>query len=209
MIENPQCRLCELHKSANHRSVCLKGNGGDKPRLMVYLDHPNIVEDKRGRGAVSQGAELLGWMFRRMSIAKADVYIDYVLKCYPSGSKESRKHIKTKANRQQCYEACSTYRIATLQLLRPKAIVVMGAKACEAFLGSDKVGDWEGAKWIADEPFVRDFSPEVWVTYSPFYALQSPAESVEIFRVLWHAALDAGLKPKIDKAVKPYDGFGF
>lgn len=208
MNENPQCRLCDLHRSANKRSVCLKGSGGDHPKLMLFLDHPNIVEDKRGRGAVSEGVEFLRWCFRRMSIDRADVYIDYVLKCYPSGNNKIIKEMKNKAKRQSFYEACSSYRIATLQLLKPKAIVVLGAKSCEAFLGGDKLKDWEGTTWIPDEPFVREYIDEVWVSYSPFHALKSPGESVEIFRVLWHAAIDAGLNPKIDKTVKPHD-YGF
>lgn len=204
MDENPNCNLCSLHSFAGKRSVCLKGSGGDNAKLMIFLDHPNMIEDKRARGVCSDAVEWLKWAFKRMSIPRSEIYVDYVLKCYPNKCKP----FKNKANRQEYYEQCSVYRIATLQQIKPKAIVAMGSKACEAFLGGDKLKDWEGTTWIPDEPFVREYVEKIWVVYSPAYALQAPAESVGIFRVLWFAAIDAGLKPKIDKSVIPYD-YGF
>lgn len=204
MDENPNCKLCKLSELANKRSVCLKGAGGDNAKLMIFLDHPNMIEDKRGRGVCSEAVEWLKWCFRRMSIDRTEVHIDYVLKCYPVDKKDFAK----KSNRQVYYEACSHYRIATLQFKKPKAIVVMGAKACEAFLGSDKLKEWEGTTWVPDEPFVREYVEHIWISYSPAYALESPAESVGIYRILWHAAIDAGLKPQVDKTVKPFD-YGF
>lgn len=202
MNENPNCQLCLLHASVNPRSVCLKGGGGDKPKLVIFLDAPNVVEDKRSRGVVSDGVEWLKWCFRRMTISRDDIYIDYVLKCYTGRSKE----FKTKALRAEMVEQCSVYRVATLQQLKPNAIVAMGRFACEALTGrSDKVKESEGTKWIATEPFVRKYVSHVWVTYSPLYPLQAAAESVGIFRVLWCAAIEAGLKPKINKTVTPFD----
>lgn len=205
MNENPDCDRCSLHTTANPRAVCLKGGGGDKPKLVIFLDAPNIVEDKRGRGVVSDGVEWLKWCFRRMSISRDDIYVDYVLKCYPGRD----SNFKKKALRAEMVEQCSYYRVATLQLLKPKVIVSMGRFACEALTGrSDKVKESEGNKWIATEPFVREHVSHIWVTYSPAYALQDPAESVGIFRVLWWAAIDARLKPNINKTVAPYD-YGF
>ncbi len=205
MNENPNCELCLLHTTCNPRSVCLKGGGGDKPKLMIFLDHPNVVEDKRGRGVVSDGVEWLKWCFRRMSISRDDVYVDYVLKCYAGRNKE----VKTKALRAEMIEQCSVYRVATLQQLKPEAIVAMGGWACEALTGrSTKLKMSEGNKWIATEPFVSQFVSRVWVTYSPLYPLQAPGESQTIFRVLWCAAQDAGLKPVINKTVTPFD-YGF
>lgn len=205
MSENPNCKLCDLHQSAGKRSVCLKGGGGDNAKLMIFLDHPNMVEDKRSRGVCSEAVEWLKWAFARMSISRSDVYVDYVLKCYPG---KLVKQFKKKLNRQIYYEACSEYRVATLQRIKPKAIVVMGSKACEAFLGGDKIGEWEGTTWIPDEPFVREHVEKIWVSYSPAAVFKSPGDSVTIFRVLWFAAIDAGLKPKIDKTKTPFD-YGF
>lgn len=197
--ENPECDKCDLHRYA--KSVCLKGRGGDAPSILIFLDNPNIVEDKRGRGIVSDGADWLFWALARMSISHEEVYVDYVLKCYaPRNSGVTRK-----AERQVMYDACSEYRIATLQLFQPKVIIAMGAKACEVFVGQDKVSEFEGTSWTPWEPAVRDVCTSVWVTYSPAYALQDPAESVGIFRTLWFAAIEADLKPQINETIKPFD----
>jgi uracil-DNA glycosylase family 4 len=193
MDENPNCELCELHLSASPKSVCLKGEGGIAPKLVIYFDAPSIVDDRRGRAFVSEPAMLLKWMLRRMSIQLTEVYLDYVLKCYPTNCKTYTK----KAYRQAYIEACSKYRVATLQLLRPAAIIAMGSKACEAFVGSDKVASFEGTYWTPQEPFVREVVDRVYITYSPAYALQDPAEIVSIYRTLEAAAIQANLKPKL------------
>lgn len=201
MGENPNCDLCELHTTAGKRSVCLKGRGGDAASILIFLDSPNAIEDKRGRGCVSDGVEWLFWAFRRMSIPPEEFYVDYILKCHPGRNKNFGK----KPYRQVMVEACSYYRIATLQQIAPRVVVAMGGKACEAFVGQDKVSAFEGTQWTPWEPAVRNVVSSVWVTYSPAYALQDPAESVGIFRTLWFAAVEAGLKPKINDKVIPYD----
>lgn len=198
--ENPECDRCELAGTVG-KSVCLKGRGGDNPSILIFLDAPNAIENKRAKGMVSEGVEWLLWAFRRMSIPPSEFYIDYILKCHTGKSKNFGK----KAHRQVMVEACSYYRFATLQLLRPKVVIAMGGKACEAFVGQDKVSAFEGTAWMPVEPEVRDVVPLVWVTYSPAYALQDPAESVGIFRTLWHAAIQAELKPEINETTIPFD----
>lgn len=162
-----------------------------------------MVEDRRARPMLSEGADLIRWMMKRMSVAREDYYLDYVLKCYPNP--KVVKSFGNKAFRTQMIEACAHYRLATLQLLKPKAIVVMGATACEAFLGSEKVGEYEGARWIPNEPFVRESVEGIWITYAPGYALKGPSESVGIYRTLFAAAEEAGLKPKLNKQLEPFD----
>jgi uracil-DNA glycosylase family 4 len=109
MKENPNCQLCLLHETCNPRSVCLKGEGGDKPKLLIYNNAPTTVEDKRHRAFVSEGSDLLRWLIRRMSVNYKDVYFDYVLKCYPKANKRFGK----KPDRLEMIQACFKYRLAT------------------------------------------------------------------------------------------------
>ena len=198
--ENHECERCELSATANKRSVCLKGRGGDAASILIYLDAPNELEDRRGRACVSDGVAWLDWAFKRMSIPYEEYYIDYVIKCCP---KRNRNFTK-KAYRQAMLEACSYYRFATLQFIRPAVVIAMGGKACEAFVGQDKVSAFEGTHWTPWEPEVREVVQTVWVTYSPAYSLQDPAESVGIFRTIWAAAVSVGLEPKIAD-IAPFD----
>ena len=81
----------------------------------------------------------------------------------------------------------------------------MGSVACEAFIGEQKVGNFEGTCWIPNEPFVREFVERVWITYSPAYALEDPSNAVSIYRTLYQAAEEAGLNPKFNKEAKAFD----
>lgn len=204
MDENPNCELCELSQTCSPKAVCLKGGGGLDARLAIFLDAPSIVEDRRGKGLVSESAEFLKWLLNRMSVSTQDVYVDYVLKCYH----KPNKNVGKKAFRAQMLEACSVYRFATLQRIKPKAIIAMGTIACEAFTGSSEIGEYEGARWTSNEPRVREIVDAVWISYAPAYALESPAESVGIYRTLFAAAKEAGLKPKLNTKIPLYD-YGF
>lgn len=200
-LENPECNLCELSSTCTAKSVCLKGGGGLDAKLAIYLDAPTIAEDRRGQPLVAEAAVFLRWLLRRMSVQPKQVYVDYVLKCYP----KNHKHFGKKAYRAEMLEACSYYRIATLQQLKPKALVAMGKTACEAFTGSAEIGEYEGARWVPNEPRVREILNGIWVAYSPAFALEDAAETVGIYRTLWAAAEEAGLKPKLDEKVERYD----
>lgn len=193
-VENPNCIACQLHEHVHPQSVCLKGEGGANAKLLILLDAPSIVEEKRHRSFVSDGSDYLKFLMKRMSVSPADYYLDYVLKCYPKACKQ----FGTKAHRQQMLEACSHYTVATLQFLKPKAIVLMGRVACEAAMGSDEIGKYEGATWCPKQPLFREHVTHVWITYSPAYGLQDPSESVGIYRTLFAAAQEAKLKPKFD-----------
>jgi uracil-DNA glycosylase family 4 len=203
MNENPDCTLCELSKTCNQYSICLKGEGdSDAAKLVIFLDAPTIVEDRRKRSFVSQSADLVKWMVRRMSLSSEQVYLDYVLKCYPKANKAFGR----KADRSAFIHACSVYRVATLQSIRPTDIVVMGSVACETFLHASKVSQLEGTWWVPLEPQVREAGVErVWVSFSPAYAIEKPAESPAIYRVIFEAARRIGLNPKTNPNIKPFD----
>lgn len=170
-------------------------------RLAIFLDAPTIVEDRRKKPFVAEAAAFLRWLLRRMSVDPQKVYMDYVLKCYPKPNKNFSK----KAFRQEMLEACSYYRVATLQQLKPKAILAMGKTACEAFTGHEKVGEYAGARWTPNEPAIRELVDGVWICYSPAYALEDHAESVGIYRTIFAAAEEAGLKPKLNTKIPLYD----
>lgn len=199
MFESPNCRDCKLNNFC--ANPCLPGIGNqEEARLGIFLDQPNWMDDKRNKPFVSEPAELLYHFIDRMGIDRKFVWLDYVLKCAAGKQVPSRK-----AERLQCIEACSKYRFATLQTLpNLKAIVSMGRIALEAFTGNSELAKFEGMSWTPNESQVRDCGVgAIWVTYNPSYLLEKPAETPEVYRVIWRAAESAGLQPKETK-VKPY-----
>lgn len=198
MHEISNCQNCFLHKTARSNSRCLKGEGGIEAKLAIFADHPYMLDDRRGRPFVSEAGELLKWMLRRMSLSLESVYIDYTVKCYPE------KLPKKKPERYVAIQACSKYRIATLQSLRPKEIVGFGQLSCESLIGKSNVGDYANTCWPSSDPQVAAIVPRVWIGYSIGYPLNAPGEAHSQFGLIWLAAEAAGLHPQINEAIKPY-----
>lgn len=197
---NAACTACQLHETASDRAVCLKGKGVDQRRkLLIYTDVPDFFADRAGRAYTGEVYRILSWMLRRMSVDLDQVAFDYTLRCYPARSLPT-----TKAYRAECIMACAQYRFATVAKVRPKAIVCLGNVSLEAFTGKTKIGEYEGRRIWAWEPVVRDYTDGVWVGYSIAYLQQYPGDAPSVFRTIWRAAEEAGLKPTIDKEVKPY-----
>lgn len=201
MFEIENCQNCGLSKTAKPASRCLKGEGGVGARLAIYIDHPNYLDDRRCRSFVSEPADLLRWMLRRMSITPDKVYLDYVVKCYPG-----KKLPQDKSTRFYCVHQCNQFRIATLQKVFPREIVGFGGLALEAFTGhsAKQMKHHANCWWPPSDPRVASIVNRVWIGYSIGYAYQSPGEAHSQFGLLWMAAEHAGLEPKIDEKVRPF-----
>lgn len=197
MFENPECEDCVLHKRAKHR--CLPSSGPDTATLAIFLDSPNYLDDRRGRSFVSDNADFVRFCLRRMSVNPEEVYLDYIVKCYPG------KLPGKKADRMACVNACSQYRYAALEKLpRLKSLVVLGGLGCEAMTMEKEIGKKAGCDWKPASMMMQQHVDTVWVGYSPGLVKEKPAEAGSIYRVIWMAAQQAGLNCKVAK-IKPYE----
>lgn len=197
---NPTCDRCVCHTSAKPRSVCLRGRNSEAARrLVVFTDYPDYFANNGAIPYCMDTGKILDWLFARMSVDPKHVSYEYTLRCYAKDALPS-----TKAERACCIEECAEYRFAVLKRLRPSSIAVLGQVSLEAFTGKTQIGSWVGQRVRAWEPVVRDYSEHVWVGYSLQYILVSPSDTPGVFRVLFQAAHDAGLNPRIDPTVPPY-----
>lgn len=200
MNENPECEDCELSKHAHHR--CLESEGNTDCKLAIFLDNPGIIEDRRGLSFVSDGALFVKYCLDRMSVPRDEVYLDYIVKCYPNKGKLPGK----KGDRMSCVAACSQYRYFALeQLTQLRALVVLGSLGCETMTQHKTIGDRAGAEWEPISLVMRRHVEHVWVGYSPGLLKEKPAEAGAIFRVIWKAAEEAGLEPQVNLKLKPYE----
>lgn len=186
------------HQSA--RTVCLRGkNSQTHSKLVIFTDAPDYFADNAGKPYALDVGLMLDWLLKRMSIDPDDVAYEYTLRCYGKGSLPT-----TKAARCVCIEECSRFRFAALARIRPRAIVALGQVSLEAFTGKTQVGEYEGQRLIPWEPVVRDYTSGIWCGYSINYALISPSDTYRIFRVIFKAAQEAGLKPRPNPNIAPF-----
>lgn len=111
-----QCAGCELCKTRN--SVVF-GEGPRDARLMFIGEGPGADEDAQGRPFVGRAGELLTRMITAMGFNRAtEVYIANIVKCRPPGN---RNPLPEEAN------LCKQYLLRQIELVNPKAIVLLGA----------------------------------------------------------------------------------
>lgn len=200
MNENSDCTDCILGLTARHR--CLPSQGDTDCKLAIFLDNPSIMEERRGRSFVSDSAAFVKYCLARMSVREEDVYLDYIVKCYPPKGKLPGK----KPDRMACVSACSQYRFFALeQLTHLQAMVVLGSLGCEVITQHKTIGDKAGTSWEPVSLMLRRIVPQVWVGFSPGLLKEKPAEAPAIYRVIWKAAFEAGLNPVVNTKLKPYD----
>jgi DNA polymerase len=156
------CRRCKL---CNSRTKIVFGSGNPQARLVFVGEGPGEDEDAQGLPFVGRAGQLLTQMINNTAakegipITRDDVYICNVVKCRPPGNRTPER---------EEMEICGQFLYRQLQVIRPKAICLLGATALRGLLGVKegitKVrGDWY--KW-------RDIP--VMPTYHPAYLLRNP-----------------------------------
>lgn len=169
------CEKCHLGVVCYHNNN-EPGWGNSKAPLAILLDCPgNALAEK-----------LLINLLMRLSLNGNDVWIDYLVKC-PLPKKA------LKANVLEYYKICWNH-IIRQEIIDAKSVVVAGNWGCD-FLTDHKMKDLHGRK---------DSDTEIWVCYSFKYLLMNPAECVDNWRVLFKAAEEAGLKPKMNLDVPAF-----
>ena len=199
MFEDHQCTDCSLHRDCKHR--CLPSIGEKNCKVAIFLDYPAMIEDKRNHSWVGTNAEFVLWCLKRMGVGLHEIYLDYILKCYPAKGIPKKKDV-----RRELVDACRCYREASMaELLECKVVVGLGTLCGEVLTGYAKIGEIEGSFWRPIEPFMRSRFVHVWIGYNPGYVMEKPGESGGVYRVLWKACEEAGLNPAFQKDVKPFN----
>jgi uracil-DNA glycosylase family 4 len=191
-VKKLRCTSCSLATTC--RTNKMEGAFSEDPKIIVFLDNPNEEDDCRHKAGQNKYAQLISWLFARMSVSDADFRIEFSIKCHADP-----KEIKTKAQYEPIIDACRIHTVATLQLY-PKAILVgMGSLTCFLFKGKQQVGEYHGVEWNTFK------KRKIWITYSPAYAFQKPGELPSIYRVLFKAAEQANLNPTFNPKIQPFD----
>ena len=170
------CVKCP-HLAASRTNVVF-GVGNIDAQLMFVGEAPGADEDEQGEPFVGRAGQLLTKIIQATGLSRSDVYIANILKCRPDTPGQSA------GNRPPTPEeraTCIPYLQEQIDLIKPKAIVALGATAVDGLLGkapgiTKLRGNWQEYRGIPLMP-----------TYHPAYLLRN--QSLSEKRKVWEDIL--------------------
>jgi DNA polymerase len=173
-----ECTRCRLHKQ---RNKIVFGAGNPRAELVFVGEGPGHDEDVQGLPFVGRAGKLLTQMIEAMGLTRDEVYICNVVKCRPP---ENRKPEDDEV------ATCSPYLFRQIDVIKPKAIVCLGATAAQALLKTkDSISRFRG-QWF-------DYrNTKLLVTYHPAYLLRNPNAKGDVWKDLQKVMAHLGLQPK-------------
>ncbi|MEU6774506.1 UdgX family uracil-DNA binding protein [Streptomyces sp. NPDC046759] len=136
------CRGCPLHRDATQTVF---GQGNAHARVMLVGEQPGDQEDRQGKPFVGPAGKLLDRALDEAGIDPAQAYVTNAVKHFKFTRAEPRKRRIHKAPSLREMTACGPWLAAELALVEPELIVVLGATAGKALLGSSfRVGEVRG-----------------------------------------------------------------
>ncbi len=126
-----ECRACDLWEGA---SQAVMGEGAADAAVMLVGEQPGDREDREGHPFVGPAGHVLDRALERADIARDDAYITNAVKHFRYKVRGKRR-IHQRPDRWQV-TACMPWLDAELKLVKPAAVVLLGATAAQALLGS-------------------------------------------------------------------------
>ncbi len=159
------------------------GDGNRTAPLMLIGDSPGAEEDRTGRPFSGPGGQLLDRILACVGLDRTApdplqaIYMSNILNWRPPGNRTP-----TPAEIEVSLPLIERH----IQLIRPKLLVLTGAVAAQALLGSSESISRLRGKWhayIPRTPEMREGAAPIpaLATYSPDFLLQTPAQK----RLVW------------------------
>jgi DNA polymerase len=180
------CRGCHLWEKATQTVF---GAGPSDARIMMVGEQPGHEEDLAGAPFVGPAGRVLDRALDEAGIDRDEVYVTNVVKHFKWIPKGKRR-IHAKPSPLEI-SACLPWLEAELDVIKPTALVCLGATAAQALLGpkfrvTRQRGEWISARW----------APHVMATIHPSAILRAPddeARRVEMGRFVADLTLLRGI----------------
>jgi uracil-DNA glycosylase len=141
-----RCRACDLWRDATQ---AVMGEGPRRAEVMLVGEQPGDREDVEGHPFVGPAGRVLHRGLERAGIPRDHVYITNVVKHFRYKARGKRR-IHQKPDRWQI-SACLPWLEAELDVVKPEALVCLGATAAQALLGWQiRIGRDRGRKIDSD-----------------------------------------------------------
>jgi uracil-DNA glycosylase family protein len=160
------CQACDLWEGATQAVI---GEGAAHASLMLVGEQPGDKEDLQGHPFVGPAGGVLDRGLQEAGVCSDDVYITNVVKHFRYKARGKRR-IHQKPDRWHV-SACLPWLEAELGLVKPAALVLLGATAAQALLGSHiRIGRDRGT------PVDSELAELVTLTAHPSSILRSQTE---------------------------------
>jgi uracil-DNA glycosylase len=160
----PSCRGCHLWRPATQTVF---GDGRRASRVMLVGEQPGDREDRAGRPFVGPAGRELDRGLEAAGIDRAETYVTNVVKHFKF-EERGRRRIHQTPKRFEI-DACMPWLDAELEVVKPEVLVLLGATAAKALLGSSfRVTQHRG------ELLDSELAPVVTATIHPSAILRAP-----------------------------------
>jgi uracil-DNA glycosylase family protein len=164
------CRGCHLWRPATQTVF---GEGRKSSRVMLVGEQPGDKEDLAGRPFVGPAGRELNRGLEAAGIGREDAYLTNVVKHFKF-EERGRRRIHQTPKRFEV-DACRPWLDAELAVVRPEALILLGATVAKALLGSSfKITQHRG------ELLDSELAPLVTATIHPSAILRSRGDAERV-----------------------------
>jgi DNA polymerase len=164
------CRGCHLWRGATQ---AVFGEGLKRARVMLIGEQPGDKEDLAGKPFVGPAGRELDRGLEAAGIVREDAYVTNVVKHFKF-EERGRRRIHQTPKRFEI-DACRPWLEEELRVVEPEAVVLLGATAAKALLGSSfRVTQHRG------ELLDSELAPLVSATIHPSAILRAPDEQSRV-----------------------------
>src|SRR3954464_3340715 len=174
------CKGCDLYLDATQTVF---GAGAPAAEMMLVGEQPGDQEDKAGAPFVGPAGKLLGKALEAAGIDRDRVYVTNAVKHFKFTLPERGKRRIHKTPSRTEVVACRPWLLAELAAVEPDVVVILGATAAKALMGSSfRLTAHRGEKLrlpAGGEIAQSEFDPAVVVSTHPSAVLRGPSERRE------------------------------
>ena len=160
-----RCQGCDLYRNATQTVF---GAGPARAQIMFVGEQPGNEEDLQGAPFVGPAGRIFDKALEEAGIEREDTYVTNAVKHFkfePRGKKRIHKRPNTTE-----IVACRPWLEAELRLVKPRALMCLGATAAQALLGKTFRVSQQRGHAIASE-----LAPVVMATVHPSSLLRAPS----------------------------------
>jgi uracil-DNA glycosylase len=163
------CRECPIGEIATQSVI---GEGKLEPKLMLVGEQPGDQEDLQGHPFVGPAGKLLARALEAAGIPRDQTFVSNAVKHFKFELRGKRRIHKSPTQRE--IAACHHWLDDEIALVKPAAMVALGASAARSLLGRAVPVTVNRGQWLA-----REDGLEVLVTLHPSALLRVDSEERE------------------------------